>query len=195
MCKNTDRLQTWAYCVFKEWLENQQSSDLDEQVTLYEESHLYSEDAEKVCAMLYTLIAKERQQNGSPYSPKSLLQLVSNLQSYALKIDAQSCRFMEERRVSSISKSFSAKELVCRRNKPELWQVKKKIYFGKQVKWVYIVRVHFWMLSFLLLQVLSERGLGAQGNKNEPVPLQRCRRPIWWNSNSSLFKSRKHWTF
>ena len=90
-CKNTDRSQTWVYCVFKEWLENQQHSDLDEQVTLYEESHLYSKDAEKVCTMLYTLKAKERHQNGWPYSPKSLLQLVTNLQSYALKIDAQSC--------------------------------------------------------------------------------------------------------
>ena len=87
-CKNTDRSQTWAYCVFKAWLENQLSSDLDEQVTLYEESDLYSEDAEKVCAMLCTFIAEARQQNGSPYSPKSLLQLVTNLQSYALKIDA-----------------------------------------------------------------------------------------------------------
>lgn len=91
--------------------------------------------------------------------------------------------------IRSISKSLSAKELVCRRNKPELWQVKKRIYLGKQVKWVYIVRVDFWMLSFLLWHVLlSERGWGAQGNKNELVPLQRCRRPIWWNSNSSLFR-------
>ena len=78
-CKNTDRLQTWAYCVFKAWLENQRSSDLDEQVTLYEESDLYSEDAEKVCAMLCTFIDEARQQNGSPYSPKSLLQLVTKL--------------------------------------------------------------------------------------------------------------------
>ena len=50
-CKNTDRLQMWAYCVFKVWLENQQSSELDEQVTLYEKSDLYS-DYDKKCIIM-----------------------------------------------------------------------------------------------------------------------------------------------
>lgn len=60
--------------VFHEWLKDRGSD------TQYTESDLWSEDAEKVCEMLSKFIAEARQTNGEPYSPKTLLQLMTNLQ-------------------------------------------------------------------------------------------------------------------
>ena len=94
-CKNTDKSQLWAFCVFEAWIENQCGSEPDDDQIRYKKSDLYAEDAKRVCSMLCKFIVEARQRNGSPYSPKTLLQLAINLQSYALKVKAGSCRFMD----------------------------------------------------------------------------------------------------
>ena len=47
--------------------------------------------------MMCKFIIEVRQRNGSPYSPKTLWQLATNLQSYALKENPNSCRFMDSK--------------------------------------------------------------------------------------------------
>ena len=94
-CKNTDKSQLWTFCVFEAWIENQCGSEPDDDQIRYKESDLYAEDAKRVCSMLCKFIVEARHWNGSPYSPKMLLQLAINLQSYALKVKAGSCWFMD----------------------------------------------------------------------------------------------------
>ena len=50
-CKNTERSQLWTFNVFKEWLKFHASGESEEPVVKYVEADLFSEDAEKVCAM------------------------------------------------------------------------------------------------------------------------------------------------
>ena len=95
-CKNTDKSQLWAFCVFQSWIENQDTSESDDDIR-YNESDLFAEDSERVCSMMCKFIIEARQRNGSPYSPKTLLQLATNLQSYALKENPNSCRFMDSK--------------------------------------------------------------------------------------------------
>ena len=71
-CKNTDKSQLWAFCVFEAWIENQCGSEPDDDQIRYKESDLYAEDAKRVCSMLCKFIVEARQWNGSPYSPKTL---------------------------------------------------------------------------------------------------------------------------
>ena len=44
-------------------------------VVKYVEAHLFSEDAEKVCAIMCKFVLEAIQQNGDHYSPKTLIQL------------------------------------------------------------------------------------------------------------------------
>jgi len=91
-CKNTDKAQQWALSVFQAWIAKT-SCEGDE--VKYAESDLYDENPEKVCSLLCKFIVEARQRNGTPYCPKTLLQLATNLQSHALKVNAKSCRFMD----------------------------------------------------------------------------------------------------
>lgn len=93
-CKNTDKSQLWAFCVFQSWISNQGNSDNEIQ---YDESDLFVDDSERVCSMMCKFIIEARQRNGNPYCPKTLLQLATNLQSYALKENPNSCRFMDSK--------------------------------------------------------------------------------------------------
>ena len=106
-CKNTDKSQLWAFCVFEAWIENQCGSEPDDDQIRYKESDLYAEDTKRACSMLCKFIVEARQRNVSPYtcSPKMLLQLAINLQSHALKVKAGSCRFMDIKnsKITSIS--------------------------------------------------------------------------------------------
>ena len=77
MSKNTERSQRWALNVFKEWV---RSNDWPE----VEVERLWNEaDSKKVCEMLCRFIVEAKQRSGEPYCPKTLLQLLINLQSYA----------------------------------------------------------------------------------------------------------------
>ena len=96
-CKNTKKSQLLAFCVFQVWVENQCCSEPDDDQIRYKEFDLHPEDTNKVCSMLCKFITKARQRNGSPYSPKMLLQLATNLESYAPKVNAKSCRLMDIR--------------------------------------------------------------------------------------------------
>ena len=71
-CKNTDKSQLWAFCVFQSWIENQDTSDSDDNIW-YNESYLFAQDSERVCSMMCQFIIEARQRIGSLYSPKMLL--------------------------------------------------------------------------------------------------------------------------
>ena len=81
LCKNTEKSQTWALLVFCNWLQYHNECDEAER---YTEEDLVSEDSKKVCNMMCKIVVECRQKNGSPYSPKNIVQLSSNLQSLAL---------------------------------------------------------------------------------------------------------------
>ena len=59
-CKNTDKSQLWAFCVFEAWIENQCGSEPDDNQIRYKESDLYAENAKRVCSMLCKFIAEAR---------------------------------------------------------------------------------------------------------------------------------------
>ena len=50
--KNTEISQLWGFNVFKEWLKFHASGESEEPVVEYVEADLFSEDAEKVCAIM-----------------------------------------------------------------------------------------------------------------------------------------------
>ena len=86
--KNTKRSQAWALNVFKEWMNG---SKLEK-----EADFLWCEaDKEQVCDLLCKFIAEAKQCSGEPYSPKTLLQLLVNLQSYASDCNPRACKFMD----------------------------------------------------------------------------------------------------
>ena len=72
----------WAFNVFKEWNRQRNGSDRAQK---YTENDLWSEDAAKVCEMLTQFVLEARQSNGKPYTPKSILQLMINLQGLAFQ--------------------------------------------------------------------------------------------------------------
>ena len=94
IAKNTERAHEWAMKVFHEWLKDRGSD------TPYTESDLWSEDAEKVCDMLCKFIAEARQTNGEPYSPKTLLQLMTNLQGLTFVRNPHACHFMDHKAIA-----------------------------------------------------------------------------------------------
>ena len=77
MSKNTERSQRWALNVFKEKVRSNNWPEV-------EVERLWNEvDSKKVCEMLCRFIVEAKQHSGEPYCPKTLLQLLINLQSYA----------------------------------------------------------------------------------------------------------------
>ena len=83
---NTERAHQWALRVFEEWVCTDPNAEV---------SDLWSEDAEKVCHLLSKFAAEARQFNGKPYTPKTLLQLMTNLQSQAFAKNPRACNFMD----------------------------------------------------------------------------------------------------
>ena len=77
--KNTQHSQLWSFNVYKEWLNSREEDDSKCVV-----EDLWSSDAKKVCNMLCRFVVEARQRSGEPYSPKTILQMMINLQSYAL---------------------------------------------------------------------------------------------------------------
>ena len=63
-CKNTDKSQRWAFCVFQSWIENQDTNESDDDIQ-YNESDLFAENSERVCSMMCKFIIEARQCNGS----------------------------------------------------------------------------------------------------------------------------------
>ena len=89
MSKNTERSQRWALNVFKEWV---RSNDWPE----VEVERLWNEaDSKKVCEMLCRFIVEAKQRSGEPYCPKTLLQLLINLQSYAGSQNPTASNFLD----------------------------------------------------------------------------------------------------
>ena len=100
ICKNTKRSQVWALNVFQEWIKcrnesiREQDSDVMPQ---YSEEDLVGEDVANVCTILCKFVAECRQKNGKPYCPKTLLQLLNNIQSHVLRRNPNPCRFMDSK--------------------------------------------------------------------------------------------------
>ena len=85
------RSQEWSFNVYKEWLNSQEEDDSKCVV-----DDLWSSDAEKVCNMICRFVVEARQRSGEPYSPKTILQMMINLQSCALdKNPLGACHFMD----------------------------------------------------------------------------------------------------
>ena len=60
-CKNTEKSQLWAFNVFKEWLKLHASSESEEPVVKFVKADLFSEDPEKVCAIMCKFVLEARQ--------------------------------------------------------------------------------------------------------------------------------------
>ena len=78
--KNTLTAVNWAFRVFEDWVTH--SSYVDGRC--YKVEYLWShEDPSKLCEMLACFCLEVKQQNGNHYTPKSVLQMLINLQKYA----------------------------------------------------------------------------------------------------------------
>lgn len=85
---NTEQSQAWAQNVFKPWM-NGSKLEIEAAFLLCEANK------KKVCKELCKFIAKAKQRSEEPYSPKTLLQLLINLQSYASDRNPLACKFMD----------------------------------------------------------------------------------------------------
>lgn len=78
--KNTAVAVNWELRLFTEWITHSN----EEASRSYAVSNLWScDNAENVCKMLSLFWSEVRQRNGEPYTPKSLLKVLINLQKYA----------------------------------------------------------------------------------------------------------------
>ena len=107
--KNTVRAHQWALKVFQEWLKfvkvgssSGESSNDEGSAGGYQEDSLWSEsqNAPMVCKMLCQFVSEARQGNGRPYTPKTMLQLLTNLQSVAFSRNRTACHFMNHHDVN-----------------------------------------------------------------------------------------------
>uniref|UniRef100_A0A1X7TFH8 DUF3504 domain-containing protein n=1 Tax=Amphimedon queenslandica TaxID=400682 RepID=A0A1X7TFH8_AMPQE len=89
--KNTERSQTWALNVFRSWIA---ASETGSGVA---DSILWEGDPKDVCTLLCQFIKEARQQSGEPYCPKTLLQILSNLQGFALSKNPHAPHFMNHK--------------------------------------------------------------------------------------------------
>ncbi len=92
--KNTCAAVKWAFRLFSDWIGH--GSDVcDRQYTV--EDLWDSENPEKVCEMLSLFCTEVMQQNGERYTPKSLLQILINLQKYAKGQSENAFHFMNQK--------------------------------------------------------------------------------------------------
>lgn len=89
--KNTTTAINWAFRIFSDW--TQQSGDENYQP----ESLWMLRDSEKFATMMSQFCLEVKQQNGKPYTPKSLLQILINLQNYACTKDENILPFMSQK--------------------------------------------------------------------------------------------------
>ena len=75
----------WAFKVLRDWISG---------VSEYSVADLWCEDGEKVCNILSQFVAET---NGSFYTPKTLVQLLSNLQSAAYAKNPKPCHFIDHK--------------------------------------------------------------------------------------------------
>ena len=87
-CSNTKKAHQWAFKVFRDWISG---------VSEYSVADLWCEDGEKVCNILSQFVAETRRTNGSFYTPKTLVQLLSNLQSAAYAKNPKACHFIDHK--------------------------------------------------------------------------------------------------
>lgn len=66
----------------------------------YKEEDLWSTDAAKVCNMLSIFVLEARQSNGQAYTPKTMLQLMVNLQGLAFSRNPNTCHFMNHKDIT-----------------------------------------------------------------------------------------------
>lgn len=91
--KNTSVAVNWAFRVFSDWVKV--SSDVEGRE--FEVQDLWShKDPAKLCEMLCCFCLEVKQQNGDSYTPKSVLQIFTNLQKYAREQDSQALHFMNQ---------------------------------------------------------------------------------------------------
>ena len=94
--KNTTASLNWAFRIFSDWLDHcKQVGDRN-----YEKEDLWlCRDPEYLSTMLSLFCVEVKQRNGNPYTPKSILQVVTNLQHYSRTQDSNSLHFMNTKDV------------------------------------------------------------------------------------------------
>ena len=92
--KNNTRAINWPFRIFEDWIVH--SHDVKGRSYQTEDLWMH-EDADKFSEMLSCFCLEIKQQNGTPYTPKSLLQILINLQKYAHEQDKRSFYFMNQK--------------------------------------------------------------------------------------------------
>ena len=91
--KNTNISLKWAFRIFSHWVEHSKEVGRD-----YKTEDLWlCRDAKQFTTMLSQYCLEVKQRNGTPYTPKSILQILINLQSYARSQDTDSFSFMNQK--------------------------------------------------------------------------------------------------
>ena len=92
--KNTSVALNWAFRIFSHWVDHSQGINGRN----YKPEDLWlCRDAESFCEMMSLFCLEVKQKNGNPYTPKSILQILTNLQSYAHSQDSESFPFMNQK--------------------------------------------------------------------------------------------------
>ena len=90
--KNTCASLKWAFSLFTEWIAH---NEREENGRRYKSEDLWlCQDPERLVTMLSLFFMEVRQRNGKPYTPKSLLQILTNLYKHASTIDSGCLPFM-----------------------------------------------------------------------------------------------------
>ena len=92
--KNTTVAINWAFRIFDEWVWH--SGEIEGRSYKSEDLWLLR-DPEFFVKMMSQFCLEVKQQNGSSYTPKSLLQILINLQKYARSQDQESFYFMNQK--------------------------------------------------------------------------------------------------
>lgn len=105
-------------------------------------SDLWYDDGKKVCQMLSKFVAEARQKSASKlYTPKSLLQLMINLQSVVYENNPQVCLFMDEKNVilaplhnvlDNLSKKLLSEGIGAEIKQTRVIDVSEKIFYGRK---------------------------------------------------------------
>ena len=91
--KNTTVALNWAVRLFEAWIDF--ANKEEEQFCV--EDLWSNKDASKLATMLSRFCLEVKQQNGNPYTPKSVLQILINLQNYARAKDTKCFNFMNSK--------------------------------------------------------------------------------------------------
>ena len=89
--KNTEKSTRWALRVFSEWL-RQRNERSDEKCP---EDILLSDDRSELCRWLCVCVNEIRKEDGEPYTPRSITQLLSGLQRHILTTKKVAVRLVD----------------------------------------------------------------------------------------------------